>query len=76
MQAAIYGLEGLELTASERDFFHKIRIRPGFILFKRNCETRDQVLALTNSLRELTGRADFADPDRPGGWPRCSDEAA
>ena len=58
MQAAIYGLEGLELTASERDFFHDSD-PAGFILFKRNCETRDQVLALTNSLRELTGRADL-----------------
>ncbi len=58
MQAAIYGLEGLELTASERDFFRDSD-PAGFILFKRNCETRDQVLALTNSLRELTGRADL-----------------
>ena len=58
MQAAIYGLEGLELSASERDFFRDSD-PAGFILFKRNCETRDQVLALTNSLRELTGRADL-----------------
>lgn len=58
MQAAIYGLDGLELTRSERDFFRDAD-PAGFILFKRNCETRDQVLALTNSLRELTGRADL-----------------
>jgi beta-N-acetylhexosaminidase len=58
MQPAIYGLEALELRASERDFFRDAD-PAGFILFKRNCETRDQVLALTNSLRELTGRADL-----------------
>jgi beta-N-acetylhexosaminidase len=58
MQAAIYGLEALELTACERDFFRDAD-PAGFILFKRNCETREQVLALTNSLRALTGRADL-----------------
>jgi beta-N-acetylhexosaminidase len=57
MQAAIYGFEGLELTDSERDFFRDSD-PVGFILFKRNCETREQLLKLTNSLRELTGRAD------------------
>jgi beta-N-acetylhexosaminidase len=58
MQAAIYGLEGLELTSSERDFFRDADAA-GFILFKRNCETRDQLLRLTDSLRDLTGRSDL-----------------
>jgi beta-N-acetylhexosaminidase len=58
MQAAIYGFEGLELTSSERDFFRDCD-PAGFILFKRNCETRDQLRALTDSLRDLTGRADL-----------------
>ena len=57
MQAAIYGFEGLELTADERAFFRDAD-PAGFILFKRNCETRDQLLRLTESLRHLTGRAD------------------
>jgi len=57
MQAAIYGFEGLELTADERAFFRDAD-PAGFILFKRNCETRDQLLRLTDSLRHLTGRAD------------------
>ena len=56
MQAAIYGFEGLELTPSERDFFRDSD-PSGFILFKRNCETREQLRRLTQSLRELTGRA-------------------
>jgi beta-N-acetylhexosaminidase len=55
MQAAIYGFEGLELTASERAFFRDCD-PAGFILFKRNCESREQLRRLTNSLRDLTGR--------------------
>lgn len=55
MQAAIYGLEGLELSDSERDFFREAD-PAGFILFKRNCETRDQLLRLTDRLRDVSGR--------------------
>jgi beta-N-acetylhexosaminidase len=58
MQAAIYGVEAFELTNSERDFFRDAE-PAGFILFKRNCGTRDQVLRLTDSFRDLTGRADL-----------------
>lgn len=58
MQAAIYGFEGLELTGDERAFF-KDCDPAGFILFKRNCETREQLKKLTDSLRELTGRTDL-----------------
>src|ERR1700755_110920 len=57
MQAAIYGFEGLELTPDERDFFRDSD-PAGFILFRRNCETKRQLRRLTDSLRELTGRAD------------------
>jgi beta-N-acetylhexosaminidase len=57
MQAAIYGLDGLALTAGERGFFRDADAA-GFILFKRNCETRDQLLRLTDSLREIGGRDD------------------
>ena len=57
MQAAIYGLEGLELTADERHFFRDA-CPAGFVLFKRNCENQDQLLRLTDSLRELSGRDD------------------
>ena len=58
MQAAIYGLEGFALTDQERDFFRDAE-PAGFILFRRNCETPAQLLALTDSLRELTGRSDL-----------------
>jgi beta-N-acetylhexosaminidase len=57
MQAAIYGIEGLELTADERGFFRDAE-PAGFILFRRNCENQDQLLRLTNSLREISGRGD------------------
>lgn len=53
--AIIYGLSGLELTQSERDFF-KDANPFGYILFKRNVDDPDQVKALTDSLRDLSGR--------------------
>ena len=57
MQAAIYGFEGLALTEDERRFFRDAE-PAGFILFRRNIENPEQLLRLTDSLRELTGRDD------------------
>jgi len=57
MQAAIYAPAGLELTDDERSFFRDAD-PAGFILFKRNCDTREQLRRLTDSLRDLTGRTD------------------
>jgi len=57
MQAAIYAPAGFQLTADEKDFFRDAE-PAGFIVFKRNCEDRAQLLRLTDSLRELTGRGD------------------
>jgi len=57
MRAAIYGLEALELTNGERAFFRDAE-PAGFILFKRNCDNPEQLLKLTDSLRDLTGRPD------------------
>ena len=58
MQAAIYGPEGLELTREEKRFFRDAE-PAGFILFRRNCADPEQLLRLTDSLRELTGRTDL-----------------
>jgi beta-N-acetylhexosaminidase len=58
MQPAIYGFEGPELTDSERDFFRDCD-PAGFILFRRNCVDPEQLLRLTNSLRDLMGRTDL-----------------
>lgn len=56
--AAIFGMSGPALTAEEASFFKEVDPL-GFILFQRNCESPDQVTALVDSLRELTGRADM-----------------
>src|SRR5256885_2531807 len=58
MRAAIYGLAGLELSDGERDFLRDAE-PAGIIIFRRNCEDGDQLLRLTNSLRDLTGRDDL-----------------
>jgi beta-N-acetylhexosaminidase len=57
VQAAIYGFEGLALTDAERGLFGEAE-PAGFILFRRNCESQDQLLRLTDSLRALSGRDD------------------
>lgn len=55
--AAIYGCSGHRLTAEERAFFAETRPW-GFILFRRNVDTPDQVKALIAELRDSIGRAD------------------
>jgi beta-N-acetylhexosaminidase len=57
MKPVIFGVSGLELTPEERDFFRDADPL-GYILFKRNCGDRAQMKALTDSLRELSGRND------------------
>jgi len=59
MKPVIFGLAGPTLSADERDFFREAA-PAGYILFKRNVENRTQLLALTDSLRELAGRVDLA----------------
>ena len=78
MQAAIYGLAGPALTDDERDFFRDCD-PAGYIVFQRNCVDRDQLLALTDTLRALSGRDDvpiLIDQEggrvarmKPPGWP-------
>jgi beta-N-acetylhexosaminidase len=58
MQAAIYGLSGLEITPDERAFFRDADAA-GYILFKRNCGDQTQLLRLTDGLRDLSGRGDL-----------------
>ena len=57
MTPVIFGLSGLALTNDEKRLFRDVN-PAGYILFKRNIEDREQVRALTNSLRELHGRDD------------------
>jgi beta-N-acetylhexosaminidase len=58
MKPVIFGTSGHELTSDERAFF-KEADPLGYILFKRNCGDVAQMKALTDSLRELSGRADL-----------------
>jgi beta-N-acetylhexosaminidase len=53
--AAIFGCEGLALTAAERDFFRDYNPL-GFIIFARNVDNPDQLRALTSDLRAAVGR--------------------
>jgi beta-N-acetylhexosaminidase len=55
--AAILGCAGTTLTAEEIALFRDARPW-GFILFKRNIETPDQVRALTAALRDTVDRPD------------------
>jgi beta-N-acetylhexosaminidase len=57
MKPVIFGLSGPTLTADEAAFFRDVE-PAGYILFKRNTETRGQVRALTDTLRALHGRDD------------------
>jgi beta-N-acetylhexosaminidase len=58
MQAAIYAPLALELSADERAFFRDAD-PAAYILFRRNCESPEQMLRLSDSLRALSGRDDL-----------------
>ncbi len=57
MKPVFFGLAAPTLSAAERDVFAAAD-PAGFILFKRNCLDRAQILALTDALRALAGRGD------------------
>ena len=67
MTPAIFGMSGLTLTADERAFFRESN-PAGYIIFGRNVDSRTQLRALTDSLRDLHGRDDvFICIDQEGG---------
>jgi beta-N-acetylhexosaminidase len=55
MLPAIFGMSGLSLTADERAFFRDSN-PAGFIIFGRNIADRAQLRALTDELRDVSGR--------------------
>lgn len=57
MTPAIFGCQGPAPTAWETGFFREVR-PIGFILFRRNCESSDQLRALCDGLRELVDHAE------------------
>ena len=66
VRACILGVGGTELSADERKFFHD---HPplGFILFRRNVETPDQVRALVASLKACVRHDPLILIDQEGG---------
>jgi beta-N-acetylhexosaminidase len=58
MKPVIFGLAGEALSADERAFFREAD-PVGYILFKRNIFDAAQLRALTDSLREISGRDDL-----------------
>jgi beta-N-acetylhexosaminidase len=77
-RAFITGVSGLELTTTERELIRAERPW-GFILFKRNVDTPEQVIRLLRDLRETVGEPDapvLIDQEggqvqrlRPPNWP-------
>src|SRR5256885_16868069 len=65
-KALITDAKGLALSADERAFFRDADPW-GFIIFKRNVETPDQLRALTGSMREAVGREAPILVDQEGG---------
>ena len=58
-KAFISGCSGVRLSSEEKRFF--ARERPcGLILFRRNCETPEQIRALTDDFRDSAGRRNRA----------------
>ena len=55
--AAIYGCSGHRLTAEEKALFAEARPW-GFILFRRNVDSPEQMRALTDEMRDCIGDAD------------------
>jgi len=84
-RALVLGCAGPQLSAWEKAFFRDADPL-GFILFRRNCETPEQVRRLTAALRETVGRADapiLIDQEggrvarlRPPHWPAFPPAAA
>ncbi len=57
MIPVFFGLEGPVLTDAERDLF-RATDPAGYILFLRNCVDPEQVKALTDELKQLSGRGE------------------
>lgn len=51
----IFGLAGTVLSDEERQFFEEHKPY-GFILFKRNCDSRDQIISLVNDLKKISDK--------------------
>ncbi|MFK7842562.1 MAG: beta-N-acetylhexosaminidase [Sphingorhabdus sp.] len=59
MTPAVFGIQGLSLTADEKAFFRDSD-PAGYIIFGRNIDSKAQLRALTDELRAVHGRDDLA----------------
>jgi beta-N-acetylhexosaminidase len=59
VSSVIFAPEGFRLNEAEKTFFGEVN-PVGFCLFKRNIDTPDQVRALVDDLKTVTGRDDLA----------------
>ncbi len=66
VSACVFGCSGLTLTAEERAFFTDVQ-PTGFILFRRNIETPDQVRALISDLKACVAAPTLIMIDQEGG---------
>src|SRR5215213_2040217 len=48
----IFGLAGTQVTSEEKKFFSKNEVE-GFILFKRNIDSKEQLIELVRNLKNL-----------------------
>ncbi|MEM7617511.1 MAG: beta-N-acetylhexosaminidase [Pseudomonadota bacterium] len=53
LKPVIYGCQGLSLTETEKEFFKKAKPF-GFILFKRNCQSRQQIINLIEEFKNIS----------------------
>ena len=58
-RAVAFGVSGAEISGAEARFLASADPW-GFILFRRNCQSREQLGRLVSDLREVSGRADVA----------------
>lgn len=66
MKQAIFGISGLILSPEEKDFFSSNKPH-GIILFKRNCQSKDQIMALTAEIKNIMGKEVKIFIDQEGG---------
>ena len=66
MLPVILGISGLTLSTDEKELFTKNKPH-GIILFKRNCDSREQIIALTSEIKTLIGNDIKIFIDQEGG---------
>ncbi|MDX2050360.1 MAG: hypothetical protein SFT93_04240 [Rickettsiaceae bacterium] len=66
MKPVLFGILGYELSNQEKNFFEKEKPL-GFVIFKRNIQTLDQLKTLIESLKKIAGSDVIIAIDQEGG---------